>query len=103
MNGGDEDHVAPAPRRRKFALAYGGGAVESRGRCPPWSLGIRSESCSQKDRPMKPAIHIVAIIVLCVSSHAAAEITPRWVQVGPGAPNQPAGVTTYSLVVDLRG
>jgi hypothetical protein len=36
-------------------------------------------------------------------SGSSAGITPRWVVIGPGAPNQPAGVTTLSLVVDLTG
>jgi hypothetical protein len=37
------------------------------------------------------------------ASVAAAAIQPRFVIIGPGVPGQPAGVTTYSVVVDLSG
>jgi hypothetical protein len=52
---------------------------------------------------MKLLVHIIAIVASAasLSPRALGVIEPRWVQVGPGAPNQPAGVTTYSLVVDL--
>ena len=45
-----------------------------------------------------------ALAVLGVAASAAnAGISARWQIIGPGAANQPAGVTTYSLVVDLTG